>query len=74
MNKISQIERWVKITAMAGALLYAHGGKAEAQYVQTNPVSNIAGLATVTDPNLRNPWGFSHSSTSPFWISDQGPT
>ena len=48
MNKISQIERWVKITAMAGALLYAHGGKAEAQYVQTNLVSNIAGLATVT--------------------------
>jgi serine/threonine protein kinase len=44
MNKISLIERWLKITAMAGALLYAHAGKAEAQYDQTNLVSNIAEL------------------------------
>ena len=41
-------------------------------YVQTNLVSTIPGLATITDPELVNPWGFSHSATSPFWISDQG--
>jgi uncharacterized protein (TIGR03118 family) len=41
-------------------------------YDQTNLVSNISGLATITDPTLVNPWGFSHSATSPFWISDQG--
>ena len=23
------------------------------------------------DPNLKNPWGMSFSTTSPFWISDQ---
>ena len=40
-------------------------------FVQTNLVSDIPGLATITDPSLVNPWGVSHSSTSPFWISDQ---
>ena len=32
----------------------------------------MTGLATITDPELHNPWGFSHSSTSPFWVSNQG--
>jgi uncharacterized protein (TIGR03118 family) len=41
-------------------------------YVQTNLVSDIPGLATITDPSLVNPWGISHSSTSPFWVSNQG--
>jgi uncharacterized protein (TIGR03118 family) len=40
-------------------------------YVQTNLVSDIPGLATVTDPNLVNPWGVSFLPGSPFWISDQ---
>jgi uncharacterized protein (TIGR03118 family) len=41
-------------------------------FVQTNLVSDIPGLATLTEPTLVNPWGISHSTTSPFWISDQG--
>ena len=40
-------------------------------FAQTNLVSNVPGLATFTDSNLRNPWGISHSATSPFWISNQ---
>jgi hypothetical protein len=40
--------------------------------VQTNLVSDIAGLAMITDPELVNPWGVSHSLTSPFWVSNQG--
>jgi uncharacterized protein (TIGR03118 family) len=28
--------------------------------------------AAQTDPNLINPWGISESSTSPFWISENG--
>ena len=35
-------------------------------------VSDIPGLAPVTDPNLVNPWGISESATSPFWVSDNG--
>jgi uncharacterized protein (TIGR03118 family) len=41
-------------------------------YVQTDLVSDIPGLATITEPTLVNPWGISHTNTSPFWISDQG--
>jgi hypothetical protein len=41
-------------------------------FVQTNLVSDIPGLATITDPELVNPWGVSHSPTSPFWVSNQG--
>ena len=41
-------------------------------YVQHNLVSDISGVADVTDPNLVNPWGVSESTTSPFWLSDEG--
>jgi uncharacterized protein (TIGR03118 family) len=40
--------------------------------VQTNLVSDIPGLAQVTDPNLVNPWGISFGGMSPFWVSNQG--
>jgi len=41
-------------------------------FVQTNLVSDLAGVAAVTDPNLINPWGISASATSPMWIADNG--
>lgn len=31
-----------------------------------------AHAAAITDPALVNPWGVSHSATSPFWVSDNG--
>jgi uncharacterized protein (TIGR03118 family) len=40
-------------------------------YIQTNLVSDGVVPGTVTDPNLKNPWGVSESATSPLWISDQ---
>jgi uncharacterized protein (TIGR03118 family) len=40
-------------------------------YVQSNLVSDISGMAQVTDPNLKNPWGVSFSGASPFWVSNQ---
>jgi uncharacterized protein (TIGR03118 family) len=42
------------------------------EYLQTNLVSDIPGLAAVTDPNLTNPWGVSFLPGSPIWISNQG--
>ena len=44
---------------------------AGAGYIQTNLVSDIAGLAAITDPVLKNSWGISHTAASPFWVSDQ---
>ena len=41
-------------------------------YVQHNLVSNVPGMADVTDPNLVDPWGLSFSATSPFWVSNHG--
>jgi len=45
---------------------------AQAQhYKQTNLVSDIAGMAPVTDPNLKNPWGLTRSPTgSPWWVAN----
>jgi uncharacterized protein (TIGR03118 family) len=45
---------------------------ADTLFNQTNLVSDILGLAKVTDPHLVNSWGISESPTSPFWISDNG--
>src|SRR3954468_5972972 len=45
---------------------------AKADYIQTNLVSNIRGLATLTEPLLVNPWGISRSPTSPFWAPKPG--
>jgi uncharacterized protein (TIGR03118 family) len=39
-------------------------------YIQHNLVSDVAGQADVTDPNLVNPWGIAETATSPFWVSD----
>ncbi len=50
----------------------ATGQSVAAPYVQTNLVSDIPGLAVITDGELHNSWGVSESSTSPFWISNQG--
>ena len=58
------------LTALAGlALLVA---PARAQYVQTNLVSNIPGLALHEDADLTNPWGISSGAATPFWVSDNG--
>jgi uncharacterized protein (TIGR03118 family) len=41
-------------------------------FAQYNLVSDVPGVATYTDPNLKNPWGVSFTNTSPFWVSNQG--
>jgi uncharacterized protein (TIGR03118 family) len=39
-------------------------------YKQTNLVSNIVGMAPTIDPNLKNPWGLTRSSGSPWWVGN----
>src|SRR6202044_317765 len=39
-------------------------------YFQTNLVSNTAGAATTTDPQLVNPWGISFLPGQDFWIAN----
>lgn len=46
------------------------GASAFAAYQQVNLVSDVPGMAQVTDPNLVNAWGASYLGTSPLWVSD----
>jgi len=41
-------------------------------FTQANLVSNVAGSATTTDPNLVNPWGMALGLNSGIWISNHG--
>src|SRR5205809_6519304 len=58
--------------ALVIALLLPVTAQAQNNYLQTNLVSDIPGLAAHTDPNLVNPWGISSRSSSPLWVSDNG--
>jgi uncharacterized protein (TIGR03118 family) len=39
---------------------------------QINLVSDIAGVARITDRNLVNPWGLSAGPNTPLWVADNG--
>lgn len=60
----------VAVVAVVLQTVSAQAGAARGSFHQTNLVSNITGLAKLTDPNLKNPWGLSSSATSPIWVSD----
>jgi uncharacterized protein (TIGR03118 family) len=67
-----RIARIVSI-AFLGLFWLATTLSAQQHYQRTNLVSDIPGMAAVTDPNLVNPWGMSRGSGSPWWISDNQP-
>jgi uncharacterized protein (TIGR03118 family) len=51
----------------------AHGGGTAANvYKKRNLVSDIDGVARITDPNLVNPWGLAFGPATPAWVSDNG--
>jgi uncharacterized protein (TIGR03118 family) len=57
-------------TVFALAVFIPNTAKAQ-HYKQTNLVSNTSSIkAAVTDPNLKNPWGLTRSSGSPWWIGN----
>src|SRR6201993_2331412 len=65
----SAVTRWAMIVSGSAALALP----AMAQhYLQTNLTADQSGVAPLTNVNLVNPWGMSRSSTSPWWISDNG--
>ena len=60
------------VTAAILALGLSATAFAQHLYQQVNLVSDVPGLAPVTDPNLVNAWGLSRSATSPWWVADNG--
>lgn len=53
-------------------LVFAAAVVAQTQYLQTNLVSDVPGMAQFLDPDLANPWGLAASATSPWWVADNG--
>ena len=41
-------------------------------YHQTNLVSDLPGMAQLTDPDLVNPWGLAAGPATPAWVADNG--
>jgi uncharacterized protein (TIGR03118 family) len=67
------LQRDLRIFASVAAILAGSAAPARLlanDFGQINLVSDIPGNATLTDPNLIDPWGVAFSGTSPFWISD----
>ena len=64
--------KWWKFVAVFALSLFLLPAATQAQhYTQTNLVSNLSNQgAAVVDPNLRNPWGLTRSSGSPWWIGN----
>lgn len=61
------------IFLLALALILISSGNTFAQhYQQTNLVSDIPGLAKLTDSNLVNAWGLVSTGSSPWWVADNG--
>jgi uncharacterized protein (TIGR03118 family) len=56
----------------AGTLGSSPAAFAQHRYAQTNLVSDVPGLAAVTDAGLVNAWGLARSGTSPWWVADNG--
>lgn len=65
---LSKLISPIAIAALGAATAFA---AAPNLYLQHNLVSNVAGAADVTDPNLVDPWGVSFSATGPFWVSNR---
>jgi uncharacterized protein (TIGR03118 family) len=61
----------VAIAAVAIPVTTA-AGTTPGQYQQMNLISDIPGVARITDPNLVNPWGQSAGPTTPLWVADNG--
>jgi hypothetical protein len=68
--KGTMMRRWIRLG------LVATMGACVAPAILASPVgfriTNQAGVAASTDPDLVNAWGIVASGTSPFWISANG--
>ena len=70
--------RRLGVLVVAGALALAAAPAAQAGgdhgnvYKKRNLVSDIDGVARITDHNLVNPWGLSFGPATPAWVADNG--
>jgi uncharacterized protein (TIGR03118 family) len=73
---LSESKSWKFLPVVALSLFLLPAVTQAQHYKQTNLVSDIASMAPTFDPNLKNPWGLTRSSTtptrpgSPFWVAN----
>ena len=73
---LSESKSWKFLPVVALSLFLLPSVTQAQHYKQTNLVSDIASMAPTFDPNLKNPWGLTRSSTtptrlgSPFWVAN----
>jgi uncharacterized protein (TIGR03118 family) len=58
--------------ALAGPADAHDGGKGANVYKKRNLVSDLDGVARITDANLVNPWGLAFGPATPAWVADNG--
>jgi uncharacterized protein (TIGR03118 family) len=75
-SMLSKSKSWKFLPVVALSLFLLPAVTQAQHYKQTNLVSDIASMAPTFDPNLKNPWGLTRSSTtptrpgSPFWVAN----
>ena len=62
----------VALVLIAMSVFFSTDARGQNAFYQTNLVSDLVGMAQNLDTNLVNPWGIATSSSSPFWINDNG--
>jgi uncharacterized protein (TIGR03118 family) len=60
----------VTAAALAVPVSAAQAGAGDGAFTQTNLVSDVPGLAALTDPLVSNPWGISLGPTTPLWVTN----
>ncbi|MGH9762807.1 MAG: TIGR03118 family protein, partial [Blastocatellia bacterium] len=56
----------LKLFVLGFALLFFPVTSMAQHYQQTNLVSDLSGMAPITDPNLVNPWGLTRPPGGPW--------
>jgi uncharacterized protein (TIGR03118 family) len=75
-SMLSTSKPWKLLPVLVLSLFLLPAVTQAQHYKQTNLVSDIAGMAPTIDPNLKNPWGLTRTSTtptrpgSPFWVAN----
>lgn len=71
--------RYLGVLAAVGLLALTGTSAASASaghrghvFQQRNLISDIGGVARITDRNLVNPWGMAAGPTTPLWVADNG--
>lgn len=60
------------LTPLGAAAASSRSTGGSGGFRQVNLVSDKPGLARITDPDVRNPWGIALGPTTPLWVANNG--